>query len=80
MQLWGGHFWSEGSHIGTVGDSVTSEIIKEYINNQGAKEEPESFAQLNSSISRNLRRRLCPNACIGVRRRLRMGGDQVIIH
>ncbi len=44
--LWGGHFWSEGGYIGTVGDGVTSEIIKEYINNQGAKEERESFAQL----------------------------------
>jgi putative transposase len=45
-QLWGGHFWSEGGYIGTVGDGVTSEIVKEYINNQGAKEERESFAQL----------------------------------
>ncbi len=45
-QLWGGHFWSEGGYIGTVGDGVTSEIVKEYINNQGAKEERKSFAQL----------------------------------
>ena len=44
--LWGGHIWSEGGYIGTVGDGVTSEIIKEYINSQGAKEELESFAQL----------------------------------
>ena len=45
-QLWGGHFWSEGGYIGTVGDGVTSEIVREYISNQGAKDERESFAQL----------------------------------
>ena len=45
-QLWGGHFWSEGGYIGTVGDGVTSEIVREYIKNQGAKDEHESFAQL----------------------------------
>jgi len=45
-QLWGGHFWIEGGYIGTVGDGVTSEIVREYINNQGAKDERESFAQL----------------------------------
>lgn len=45
-QLWGGHFWSEGCYIGTVGDGVTSEIVKEYINSQGSKEERERFAQL----------------------------------
>jgi putative transposase len=45
-QLWGGHFWSEGGYIGTVGDDVTSEIVREYINKQGIKNEPESHAQL----------------------------------
>jgi putative transposase len=45
-QLWGGHFWSEGGYIGTVGDGVTSEIVREYIKNQGTKEERESSAQL----------------------------------
>ena len=45
-QLWGGHFWSEGGYIGTVGDGVTSDIVKDYINRQGAEEERESFAQL----------------------------------
>ncbi|MDD4162791.1 MAG: IS200/IS605 family transposase [Methanothrix sp.] len=45
-QLWGGHFWSEGGYIGTVGDDVTSEIVRDYINKQGIKNEPESYAQL----------------------------------
>ena len=45
-QLWGGHFWSEGGYIGTVGDGVTSEIVREYIKNQGTKDERESSAQL----------------------------------
>jgi len=37
-QLWGGHFWSEGEYIGTVGDGVTSEIVQKYIQNQGTEE------------------------------------------
>jgi len=45
-QLWGGHFWSEGGYIGTVGDNVTSEIVREYIDNQGTKDEREGHAQL----------------------------------
>jgi putative transposase len=45
-QLWRGHFWSEGGYIGTVGDGVTSDIVKDYINRQGAEKERESFAQL----------------------------------
>ena len=45
-QLWGEHFWSEGGYIGTVGDGVTSEIVREYIKNQGTKDERESSAQL----------------------------------
>lgn len=46
-QLWGGHFWSEGGYIGTVGDNVTSEIVREYINKQGIEDERENYAQLN---------------------------------
>ena len=45
-QLWGGHFWREGGYISSVGDGVTSEIVREYIKNHGAKDEHESFAQL----------------------------------
>jgi putative transposase len=45
-QLWGGHFLNEGGYIGTIGDNVTSDIVREYIENQGTKDERESFAQL----------------------------------
>ncbi len=45
-QLWGGHFWSEGGYIGTVGEGVTAEIIKNYVENQGTKEEKEGFSQM----------------------------------
>ncbi len=34
-ELWGGHFWTEGGHIDTVGDGYGEEKIKQYIKNQG---------------------------------------------
>ena len=34
-ELWGGHFWSEGGHIDTVGDGFGEAKMKEYIKNQG---------------------------------------------
>ena len=33
-ELWGGHFWSAGKYIGTVGDGLNEEMIKKYIRNQ----------------------------------------------
>jgi len=33
--LWGGHFWSEGGHIDTVGDGYGVKEMEEYILNQG---------------------------------------------
>ena len=45
-QLWGGHFWSEGGYIGTIGDGVTADIIKEYVEKQGTDEEKEGFSQM----------------------------------
>ncbi len=45
-QLWGGHFWSDGGYIGTIGDNVTSDIVRKYIEEQGTKEEQENYAQL----------------------------------
>ena len=45
-QLWGGHFWSEGGYIGTVGDGVTADIIKRYIDKQGTNEEKEGYDQM----------------------------------
>jgi putative transposase len=35
QELWGGHFWTEGGHIDTVGDGYGEEKMKEYIKNQG---------------------------------------------
>jgi hypothetical protein len=34
-ELWGGHFWSEGSHIDTVGDGFDVKVMEEYIKRQG---------------------------------------------
>ena len=45
-QLWGGHFWSDGGYIGTVGDGVTTDIIKRYVETQGTKEEKECCKQI----------------------------------
>lgn len=45
-QLWGGEFWSDGGYIGTVGDGVTAEIIRNYIDRQGTQEEKEGYTQM----------------------------------
>lgn len=31
QQLWGGEFWEDGYFVRTVGDQVTAEVIKRYI-------------------------------------------------
>ena len=38
-ELWGGEFWSDGGYVGTVGEGVNAEIIREYIRKQGRKAE-----------------------------------------
>lgn len=45
-ELWGGEFWSDGGYIRTVGDGVTSEIIRNYIEQQGDPEEKDNYKQL----------------------------------
>ena len=45
-QLWGGELWSDGGYIGTVGDGTTSDVIKNYVENQGAKEEKDAYKQM----------------------------------
>lgn len=45
-QLWGGEFWSDGGYIGTVGDSVNSEIVRRYIREQGDDKEKAHIQQL----------------------------------
>ena len=34
-ELWGGEFWSDAGYIGTVGEGVNAEIIRNYIKKQG---------------------------------------------
>lgn len=34
-ELWGGHFWSEGGHIDTVGDGYDVQAMEDYIKRQG---------------------------------------------
>ena len=31
QELWGGEFWEDGYFVRTVGDKVTAEVIKKYI-------------------------------------------------
>ena len=45
-QLWGGELWSDGGYIGTVGDEKTSDIIKNYVQNQGDQEEKQAYKQM----------------------------------
>ena len=33
-ELWGGHFWSEGKYIGTLGEATSEKTIRNYIRNQ----------------------------------------------
>ena len=44
--LWGAEFWSDGGYIGTVGDGVTEDIIKQYVELQGTPEEKEDYNQM----------------------------------
>lgn len=45
-ELWGGEFWSDGGYIATVGEGVTEDIIRRYVENQGTKEEKEDYSQM----------------------------------
>jgi putative transposase len=45
-QLWGGEFWNDGGYIGTVGDGITEEIIRNYIEKQGTPEEKKVYEQM----------------------------------
>ena len=46
-EIWGGEFWSDGGYIGTVGEGVTAEIIRDYIERQGTSEEKDGYKQMN---------------------------------
>ena len=45
-QLWGGELWSDGGYIGTVGNGTTSDVIKNYVQNQETKEEKHAYNQI----------------------------------
>ncbi len=45
-ELWDSEFWSDGRYIGTVGEGVTAEIIRDYIEKQGMPEEKEGYKQM----------------------------------
>ncbi len=45
QHLWGGEFWTDGFYVGTVGDGVTAEVIKNYVEKQGTPEEKKGYAQ-----------------------------------
>ena len=34
-KLWGGHFWTAGGHIDTIGDGRALEQVNDYVKNQG---------------------------------------------
>lgn len=36
-ELWGGEFWNDGGYIGTVGEGLNANIIRNYIKRQGRK-------------------------------------------
>ncbi len=44
--LWGGEFWSDGGYVGTVGEGVTEDVIRNYIEQQGTIEEKEMYKQM----------------------------------
>lgn len=45
-ELWGAEFWGDGYYVGTVGDGVTEESIKRYIENQGKEDKHAGFEQM----------------------------------
>ena len=50
-ELWGGHFWSEGGHIDTVGDGYDVKRMEEYILNQGGSKKQLRLYQFSSAVS-----------------------------
>ena len=47
-EFWGGQFWSDGGYVGTIGEGITAEIIRNYISNtKEHSEEKEGFKQMN---------------------------------
>ena len=51
-ELWGGHFWSAGGHVDTVGDGYDVKHMEAYIKSQGISEEQITLFQFNHSTKR----------------------------
>jgi putative transposase len=47
--LWGGHLWSEGGHIDTVGDGYDVKQMEEYILNQGVPRKQVTLSLFSST-------------------------------
>ena len=50
--LWGGHFWSAGGHIDTIGDGYDVKHMEEYIRNQGTSKEQITLFQFEDTTKR----------------------------
>lgn len=44
--LWGGELWGDGYYVATVGDGVTADVIRSYIERQGSATRHAPFSQL----------------------------------
>jgi REP element-mobilizing transposase RayT len=49
-QLWGGEFWTDGYFMSTVGKHGNEDVIKKYIQNQGAEVEYEQLHKEQLSL------------------------------
>jgi len=47
--LWGGELWNDAYYVATVGDGAVAEVIKNYVEKQGTKEEKEEYKQMQLS-------------------------------
>lgn len=50
-QLWGGHFWTSGFYMNTVGRHGNEEVIKKYVQNQGKHYKQIHRKDLNQQIA-----------------------------
>ncbi len=51
-KLWGGHFWSPGGHVDTIGDGYDVKHMEEYIKKQGISNDQITLFQFNNSTKR----------------------------
>ena len=47
-ELWGGEFWSDGGYVGSVGEGVNADVIRNYIKKQGRKSDQLRLVDFNS--------------------------------